>query len=75
MAIRKSRKNEKTVINLNGPQGNAFYLMGVVQSTFTKSGARELGQSIVKQMMEGDYENLIRLFDLYLGNHYDLVRD
>lgn len=75
MAIRKSRKNEKIVINLNGPQGNAFYLMGVVQSTFTKSGARELGQSIVKQMMEGDYENLIRLFDLYLGNHYDLVRD
>lgn len=75
MAIRKSRKNEKIIINLNGPQGNAYYLMGVVQSTFTKSGARELGQSIVKQMMEGDYENLIRLFDLYLGNHFDLVRD
>jgi len=75
MTIRKSRKNEKVVINLNGPQGNAYYLMGVVQSTFTRSGARELGQSIVKQMMEGDYENLIRIFDLHLGDYYDLVRD
>lgn len=74
MTIRKRSKNEKIVIDLSGPQGNAFYLIGVVKSTFARSGARELGENIAKQMMEGDYERLLKLFDLYLGDHYDLVR-
>ena len=77
MTIRKRNKSDlkkKIVIDLNGPQGNAFYLIGVVKQTFARSGARELGEDIAKQMMEGDYEHLIKTFDLYLGNHYDLVR-
>ena len=27
-----------------------------------------------KEMMKGDYEHLIKTFDLYLGDHFDLVR-
>ena len=42
--IRKKQKNSgPIVIDLTGPQGNAYYLIGVVQSTFRKSGAPELG--------------------------------
>ncbi len=72
--IRNKRKNEKPVIDLSGPQGNAFYLMGVVLNTFRRSGAPELGESIVDEMQKGDYEHLLKTFDLYLGDHFDIVR-
>jgi len=75
MAIRKSRKNEKVVIDLNGPQGNAYYLMGLVTSMYRRAGASELGEHIVNQMKSGDYEHLLKTFDLYLGDKFDLVRD
>lgn len=72
--IRNKRKNEKPLIDLSGPQGNAFYLMGVVLNTFHRSGAPELGESIVEEMQKGDYEHLLKTFDLYLGDHFDIVR-
>ena len=71
--IRNKRKNEKPLIDLSGPQGNAFYLMGVVLNTFRRSGAPELGESIVEEMQKGDYEHLLKTFDLYLGDHFDIV--
>lgn len=74
MTIRKKRKTGKIVIDLTGPQGNAFYLMGVVKDTFRRSGAPELGESIVQEMMKGDYEHLLKTFDLYLGDHFILER-
>lgn len=74
MTIRKKQKTDKIVIDLTGPQGNAFYLMGVVRSTFRRSGAPELGESIIKEMTKGDYEHLLKTFDLYLGDHFILER-
>jgi hypothetical protein len=77
MTIRKKRKpshREKTVIDLTGPEGNAFYLMGLVQNIYRRSGAWELGQEIVKEMKSSDYEHLLKTFDLYLGDHYILER-
>jgi hypothetical protein len=72
--IRNKRKNAKPVIDLTGPQGNAFYLMGVVLKTFRQSGAPDLGESIVEEMKKGDYEHLVKTFDLYLGEHFILER-
>ncbi len=73
--IRTKQKNPAPiVIDLTGPQGNAFYLMGIVQSTFARSGAPELGDSIIKEMQSGDYEHLLKTFDLYLGDHFILER-
>lgn len=74
MTIRKKSSQRKVVIDLTGPEGNAFYLMGIVRSTFRRSGASELGDSIVKEMTSGDYENLLKVFDRYLGDHYILER-
>jgi hypothetical protein len=48
--------------------------MGVVLNTFRRSGAPELGESIVEEMQKGDYEHLLKTFDLYLGDHFDIVR-
>jgi hypothetical protein len=73
--IRTKQKNSgPIVIDLTGPQGNAYYLMGVVKSTFRNSGAPELGYSIIKEMRSGDYEHLLKTFDLYLGDHFILER-
>jgi len=74
MTIRKKRKTGKIVIDLTGPQGNAFYLLAVVRKTFSQSGAPELGESIIKEMTKGDYEHLLKTFDLYLGDHFILER-
>ena len=77
MTIRKKRKphkREKTVIDLSGPEGNAFYLMAIVESTYRRSGASDLGQKIIEEMKSGDYEHLLKTFDLYLGDHFILER-
>lgn len=74
MAIRKKSNKERPLIDLSGPQGNAFYLLGVVKKTFRQSGASELGDQIVEEMKKGDYEHLVKTFDLYLGEHFDIVR-
>ena len=64
----------KQVIDLSGPEGNAFYLMAVVNKTFRRSGASDLGKEIVEEMKRGDYEHLLKTFELYLGDHFELVR-
>ena len=74
VTIRKKQKQDKIVIDLTGPQGNAFYLLAVVKKTFARSGAPELGEAICEEMKKGDYEHLVKTFDLYLGDHFILER-
>ena len=61
------RKTErKPVINLDGPDGNAFALMA-----YAKRFAKDMGyvsdEAILNLMMDGDYTNLVRTFDKYFG--------
>lgn len=72
MTIRKRRKNEKQVIDLSGPEGNAFNLMGIVSQLYRSHP--HLKDHILKEMQSGDYDNLVRVFDLYLGDHFDIVK-
>ena len=49
------------VIDLTGPQGNAFVLLGMA-----KGWARDLGldfEPIQKEATSGDYENLLEVLD------------
>ena len=60
------------VIDLTGPQGNAFYLMG-----FASKNARKFGLdsfAILAEMKSGDYENLVQVFDKYFGEYVILER-
>ena len=59
-------------IDLSGPDGNAFVIMGRA-----KQYAKELGldgDAIVAEMKQGDYENLLKIFDSYFGDYVDLYR-
>jgi len=73
MAI-KSKKNRsgKIEIDITGPQGNAFCLLG-----YAKQYAKQLGKNwedIKKRMTSGDYENLLAVFDEEFGEYIDLLR-
>jgi len=65
------RGGTRPTIGLRGPEGNSFVLLG-------KAGelAKQLGlddKAIKAEMMSGGYDNLIRVFDKYFGQHVDLV--
>jgi hypothetical protein len=67
-------KEDKDMIevDLTGPEGNAFYLLGLAGKL-----AKELGlnkDEIKKEMREGDYENLVNVFDKHFGEYVILYR-
>jgi hypothetical protein len=68
----KSKKQTGIEIDLTGPDGNAFVLIG-------KAGnlAKQLGLDKAKiqaEMMSGDYENLVSVFDKHFGDFVTLYR-
>jgi hypothetical protein len=76
MAIRnKKARTEKMVIDLTGPDGNAFVLLGYASSLGKQLGFdKEQREEIRSQMTSGDYENLIKVFDDNFGDYVDLER-
>tara|TARA_R110000772_G_scaffold99174_3_gene198887 strand:- start:12466 stop:12684 length:219 start_codon:yes stop_codon:yes gene_type:complete len=71
--IRKKQEREgPIVIDLNGPNGNAFQLMAYA-SKFAKQLDLDK-DAIIQEMQGGDYEYLIRVFDKYFGDFVILER-
>lgn len=68
----KKTANRKMVINLNGPEGNAFHLLGVASGLAKK--LKLDGNKIGAEMQESDYENLIFTFKKYFGDYIELRR-
>ena len=72
MIREKQPQNGPIVIDLTGPDGNAFALMG-----YAKRFAKQLkldGSAIIEEMMSGDYENLLEVFDNAFGDFVILER-
>ena len=73
--IVEKKKTKGIEIDLSGPQGNAFFLLG----TASKLG-RQLGwdkdeiEILLRQMRNSDYENLVNTFDKYFGNIVTLYK-
>lgn len=68
----KSKKQTGIEIDLTGPDGNAFVLIG-------KAGnlAKQLGLDKAKiqaEMMQGDYDHLVKVFDKHFGQFVTLYR-
>lgn len=70
--IRQKSQPSEIVIDLTGPEGNAFSLMARA-SDFAKQLGFDSGQ-IIEEMKSGDYENLISVFDKYFGDYVVLER-
>lgn len=72
MIQQKEKTKGPIVIDLTGPDGNAFALMGYA-SRFAKQLDLD-PKVIVNEMKSGDYENLLRVFDGYFGSFVILER-
>ena len=60
------------IIDLTGPDGNAYALMA-----YAKRFATQLGydhKMIIGKMTSGDYEHLLEVFDSYFGKFVILER-
>tara|TARA_R110000803_G_scaffold57922_1_gene116057 strand:- start:379 stop:600 length:222 start_codon:yes stop_codon:yes gene_type:complete len=73
MIKNKSEMSYRSVeIDLTGPDGNAYALMG-----YAKKFAKQLdldGEEIISNMMSGDYENLLAVFEENFGSFVTLYR-
>lgn len=70
--IREKQPQSEIVIDLTGPDGNAFALMGYA-NRFAKQLGLD-GKAITAEMMSGDYENLLEVFDKNFGDFVILER-
>ena len=61
------------VIDLQGPQGNAFALMAYADDFLRQMGRRDEFNAMRTDMMSGDYDNLIRIFEENFGEYVTLV--
>lgn len=68
----KKMKTGPVEIDLTGPDGNAFNMIATAGNL-----AKQLDldkKKIQSEMMGGDYENLIKVFDKYFGEFVTLYR-
>ena len=71
--------NEKPVrhieVDLRGPQGNAFYLIALAHDLGKQLGFdKKITEDITNTMELGTYEDLIKTFDVWFGDHVILYR-
>ncbi len=73
--IREKEQTSEIVIDLTGPEGNAFVLMGYAQRFAKQLGYdEEEVDSLMKEMQSGDYETLINVFESHFGHFVILER-
>ena len=70
--IRTKKPKPEIIIDLTGPDGNAFTLMGMAVN-FAKQLGKD-GNAIREEMMAGDYEHLLSVFDREFGHFVILER-
>ena len=70
--IRNKTKKGKPEIDIGGPAGNAFAIMGAASKYAKQLGIDD--KPILDDMKSGDYEHLIEVFDKHFGEYVDLVR-
>jgi len=76
MAILERKQKSSTIeIDLTGPEGNAFVLLGIAQKL-----ARQLDyspeeiQDLMLEMKGSDYEYLLQTFDDHFGKYVNLYK-
>lgn len=66
MIRKKQPQSGPIIIDITGPDGNAYALMA-----YANRFAKQLGmdsKSIIEEMKSGDYENLLQVFDKHFGD-------
>lgn len=75
MIREKQERQGPIVIDLTGPDGNAYALMRMSTNFGNQLGWDKVRiQELINEMMEGDYEHLIQVFDREFGTFVILER-
>jgi hypothetical protein len=98
--VPRDEMDKKIKIDLSGPQGNAFYLIGLARKLYRQlhqgriessnklrrlsraqgenmddeDSIKSAEQNLVDEMMSGDYEHLIEVFDREFGDFVILYK-
>ena len=72
MILEKPTTSRMMEIDLTGPQGNAFFLLGTATRLARQLDLNEY--EVLNEMKSGDYENLLQVFDSYFGDFVTLYR-
>ena len=73
MIRNKQEKTGPIVIDLTGPEGNAYCLLAYAKK-FAKQLEFEEIDMLLEDMKSGDYEHLIQVFDEHFGDFVILER-
>lgn len=74
MIREKQEQTGPIIIDLTGPDGNTFALMGYAYDLATRLGWKDRGAALIQDMMSGDYEHLLEVFDNAFGELVILER-
>jgi hypothetical protein len=58
--------DETVVVEMRGPSGNAFCVMGAVVEALRRNGRGDLVADYRKRATSGDYENLLKVSEEYV---------
>lgn len=73
--VRKSNLRRKIEIDITGPDGNAYALLGNARSLAKQlDWSKEESNALLDRMRSGDYENLVEEFDKAFGEYVDILR-
>ena len=62
---------DKIVIEMNGPGGNAFHLLGLAGKLARATGVD--GDAITAEMTSGNYDHLVKTFVEHFGEFVELA--
>jgi hypothetical protein len=63
----------KIIIDLQGPEGNAFYLLGLAR--ILAQTTKEDGRKIQLEMINGDYTHLLRVFKAHFAELSEFINE
>ena len=59
--------DETVVVEMRGPSGNAFCVMGAVAKALRSAGRGDLVEEYLRKATSGDYENLLKVSGEYVN--------
>jgi len=73
--IKKKTERKEIVVDLTGPDGNAFVLLGIAERLGKQLEWKpEQIKAVSDNMRSGDYEHLVKVFDEAFGAFVTLLR-
>ena len=72
MVIKKKKQKNRLELDLTGPEGNCYCLLGHA-SHLCKQLELD-SKKVLAEMKEKDYEHLVKTFDKYFGEYVTLYR-